>query len=88
MNFISRFFIRRKAVKLISQEIETATRSGENLPMNPLEQFAITIVLGVLQTVVKNPTSKAALQGQLLGVATDIAASYGYTLTPPATPAA
>lgn len=53
--------------------------------MNALEQFAITIILGVLQTVVKNPASKAALQAQLLGVATDIAASYGYTLTAPPT---
>jgi hypothetical protein len=53
--------------------------------MSFLEQFAITVILGVLQAVIKNPASKAELQAQLIGIATDIAAVYGYTLTPPAT---
>lgn len=50
--------------------------------MNWLEQFAVTIVLGILQQVIKDPATKAELQEQLLGIATDIAATYGYTLTP------
>lgn len=54
--------------------------------MNPLEQFAVTIVLGVLNTVVKNPAHKAALQNQLLGVADDIYLTYG--MTPPTRTAA
>jgi hypothetical protein len=53
--------------------------------MSILEQFAITIVLGVLQLVVKNPAAKAELQTQLLGIANDIYAAYGQA--PPATPA-
>lgn len=52
--------------------------------MNPLEQFAITIVLGILQTVVKNPVHSAALETQLVGIANDIYLAYG--LVPP-TPA-
>jgi hypothetical protein len=51
--------------------------------MNFLEQFGITMILGVLQDVIKNTGLKAALQSQLLGIATDIANLYGYTLTPP-----
>jgi len=56
--------------------------------MTVLEQFAITIVLGLLQLVIKNPNSAAELKTQLLGVADDIYSAYG--LTPPdetATPA-
>ena len=57
--------------------------------MNTLETFAITIVMGILQTVVKNPAHKAAVQAQLVGVATEILAAYGYTVTaPPSIPAA
>ena len=56
--------------------------------MNSLETFAITIILGVLGSVVKNPAHKAAVEGQLVGVATEILASYGYTVTAPATPTA
>jgi hypothetical protein len=54
--------------------------------MSILEQFAITILLGVLQLVIKNPAAKAELQEQLLGIAADIFAAYGQT--PPATAAA
>lgn len=50
--------------------------------MNWLEQFAITIVLGILQQVIKNPAKKAELENVLVGLATDIFVSYG--LTPPA----
>lgn len=45
--------------------------------MNTLETFAITMVLGILQTTIKNPAHKAALQGQLVGIATDIFEAYG-----------
>ena len=54
--------------------------------MSILEQFAITIILGVLQLVVKNPASKTQLEAQLLGVANGIYAAYG--MTPPAAAAA
>jgi hypothetical protein len=53
--------------------------------MSWLEQFAITIVLGVLNQVIKDPTKKAALQSVLLGLANDIYESYG--IVPPATAA-
>jgi hypothetical protein len=44
--------------------------------MNTLEQFGITILLSVLQTVVKNPAHAAQLRTQLLGVADDIYTAY------------
>ena len=50
--------------------------------MSILEQFAITIILGVLQLVVKNPAAKKALEAQLVGIANDIYAAYG--MVPPA----
>jgi hypothetical protein len=50
--------------------------------MSWLEQFAITIVLGVLNQVIKDPAKKAALQTVLLGLANDIYAEYG--MVPPA----
>jgi len=53
--------------------------------MNPIESFAITMILGVLNQAIKNPASKAAMSEQLLGLASDIAITYGYTLQPPAT---
>jgi hypothetical protein len=59
---------------------------GEQSPMNPLEQFAITMVLGIIQSTVKNPTHKAAVQTQLVGLATDIFEEYGMTV--PEVPAA
>jgi hypothetical protein len=49
--------------------------------MSWLEQFAITIVLGVLQQVIKDPSKKAALQSVLIGVANDIYTTYG--MVPP-----
>jgi hypothetical protein len=52
--------------------------------MGILEQFAITIVLGILQLVIKDPAAKAELQAVLLGVANDIYAAYGQA-PPPAT---
>ena len=52
-----------------------------NLSM--LEQFAISILMGVLQSVIKNPAHKAAVKDQMTGVATDILQAYGYTVTPP-----
>lgn len=51
-----------------------------------LEQFAISIILGILQQIIKDPTKKAELQAVLIGIAGDIATEYGYTLTPPTTP--
>jgi hypothetical protein len=55
--------------------------------MNIIEQLAVTFVLELLQLVIKDPTKAAALQTQLIGIATDIANVYGYTLTPPTPPA-
>lgn len=53
--------------------------------MNTLESFAITILMGVLQSVIKNPAHKAAVENQLVGVSTEILMAYGYTVTPPST---
>ena len=50
--------------------------------MGILEQFAITIVLGILQLVIKDPAAKAELQAVLLGIANDIYTAYG--MIPPA----
>lgn len=50
--------------------------------MNYLEQFAITILLGLIQTVIKNPATASAVKLQLVGVANDIYIAYG--MTPPA----
>lgn len=58
--------------------VSKITLTGES--MNTLEAFAITQVLGILQAVVKNPAHKAALQNQLVGVATDIFVAYGMTV--------
>jgi hypothetical protein len=51
--------------------------------MNQLESFAITMVLGILQTVVKNPAHKAALETQLIGVADLIYTTYGLAAPTP-----
>lgn len=62
--------------------------------VNPLEAMGITLVLGMLQSVVKNPAHKTLLQNQLLGVADDIYEAYGLTpadsslLNPTITPTA
>jgi len=56
--------------------------------MSLLEHMAISMILGILSSTVKNPAHAAQLQTQLLGVASEIASLYGYTLTPPAIPAA
>ena len=53
--------------------------------MNALESFAITILMGVLQSVIKNPAHKAAVQNQMVGISTEILMAYGYTVTPPPT---
>lgn len=44
-----------------------------------LEHFAITVILGLLQQVVKNPQKRIELQDTLLGVADDIYMAYGKT---------
>jgi hypothetical protein len=49
--------------------------------MSWLEQFAITIVLGVLNQVIKDPAKKVELQSVLIGLANDIYESYG--MVPP-----
>ena len=54
--------------------------------MNPLEAMAISIILGVVQTTIKNPKSKAAVESQLVGLANSIYAEYG--MVPPAAPTA
>ena len=53
--------------------------------MNPLESLAIAVIMSVLQSTVKNPATKSALQAQLVNVGTEILETYGYTVTPPAT---
>ena len=50
--------------------------------MNFLEQWAITMVLGIISQTIKNQSLKAALESQLLGIASDVAATYGYQLVP------
>lgn len=51
--------------------------------MNVLESFAISILMGVLQSVIKNPAHKAAVQNQMVGIASEILAAYGYTVASP-----
>ena len=65
--------------RAMSDVFQTSITGDE---MNPLESFAITMVLGILQSVVKNPAHKAVLENQLVGVADQIYAAYG--LVPPA----
>lgn len=55
---------------------------GGTNSMNQLEAFAITMVLGILQTVIKNPQTKATLQTQLIGIADLIFAEYGMVSPP------
>jgi uncharacterized membrane protein len=78
-------FIDRLVLHHVERQIENKDGS---LNMNVLESFAVTIVMGILQQVVKNPAHAAAVKGQLVGVATEILATYGYTVTPPTVPAA
>jgi hypothetical protein len=75
---------------IVVPEIAPAIRAGilvykeveeKQSTMNQLEQFAITMIMGILQSTVKNPAHKALLQNQLLGVAADIQIAYG--LVPP-----
>lgn len=73
------------AAKVVSTVLTLS--HGEQSPMNPLEQFAITMVLGIIQTAVKNPAHKAALQNQLVGLATDIFEEYGMTVPAETAPA-
>lgn len=54
--------------------------------LNPLEQLAITIIFGVLNSTIKNQAHAAVLKVQLLGVADDIYINFG--MTPPARPQA
>lgn len=79
-------FIDRLVVKHIEKQVENKDGS---LNMNALESFAITVIMGILQQVVKNPAHSAAVESQLVGVASQILETYGYTVTaPPASPAA
>lgn len=50
--------------------------------MQWFEQMAISIVLGILHQVVKNPAKQAELRGVLLTLADDIYTSYA--IAPPA----
>lgn len=47
------------------------------MTMNVLEQFAITVMLSLIQMVIKNPETAAKVKGQLLGLADDIYEAYG-----------
>jgi hypothetical protein len=75
--------IDRLVVSHIEKQVENKDGS---LNMNALEQFGIMIILQVLNTVVKNPASKAAMQATLVGLANDIYVEYG--MLPPLTPPA
>lgn len=70
-------------LQLVADKLQNFPKE-QNKNMNTLEQFGITILLGVLQTVVKNPAHAATLEAQLVGIANDIYTSYG--LTPPVQP--
>lgn len=62
----------------ISKAVSTIFQTSiEGDTMNPLESFAITMVLGIIQSTVKNPAHKAALKGQLVGIADLIFTEYG-----------
>lgn len=74
------------AGQVVSQVLGLADTKIEGGKMNQLEQFAVTMVLGTLQHVVKNPTHAALLKNQLVGLADDIYKSYG--MTPAAQPTA
>jgi hypothetical protein len=45
--------------------------------LTALETMAVTMVLGILQLVIKNPSKQAAVQAQLIGLANDIYGVYG-----------
>lgn len=49
--------------------------------MDWFEQMAITVVLGILQQIVKNPAKQAAMRSLLLSLADTIDETYG--LVPP-----
>ena len=66
---------------------EVGNTTEEKSNMNPLETFAITMVLGIVQSTVKNPQHAAILKTQLIGVADQIYMTYGLvpaSLAPPA----
>lgn len=65
-------------VKLLDV-VTPKSNEGDNL-VNPLEMMAITMMMGVLQTTVKNPAHAAALKGQLVGIAEQIFMAYGMPL--------
>jgi len=64
-----------------SAKLISISTGGNDL--NPLEAVAISIIIGSLQQVIKNPAHAALLKETLLAVANDIYATYG--LTAPAT---
>lgn len=71
--------------KGMSQVFQTSITGDK---MNPLESFGITMVLGILQSVIKNPAHKAVLETQLVGVADQIYMTYGMVPPAPAATAA
>lgn len=66
---------------LVTKKVDANSETGVENDMSPLEIFAITMVLGLVQSTVKNPTHAAQMRAQLLGVADNIYMAYG--LTPP-----
>lgn len=76
-------------VEAIIALVNSQTKAGDE--MNPLEMFAITMVLGLVQQTVKNPVHAAQMRNQLVGVADQIYMAYGLTpasLQAPAAPPA
>jgi hypothetical protein len=50
--------------------------------------IALTFILALVNSLLKDPTTAADVQNDLIGVANVIYTAYGYTLpTPPAPPA-
>jgi hypothetical protein len=54
--------------------------------MPELESLLLSLVIPILNIVVKNPKLSTTVQAQIIGVATELLEGYGYTVTPPATP--
>lgn len=61
--------------------LQLFSQLAERVGMNVLEQFAIQIVLGLVQLTIKNPGTAVKVKTQLLTLADDIYIAYG--LTPP-----
>jgi hypothetical protein len=62
----------------------TVTGTAAASQLSALEQIAMTMVLGILQIVIKDPTKAASLKQQLIGLANDIYTAYDAPIPPSA----